>query len=227
MPPAEFNFKAPVLHAGGQITIEPNFPKSGPINKSLAIARNTEIPALLQETGEMTPAEDRQIQYHHLLSGQPVYVGRPGEEVFDCIFLDEQAIRSHVNVHAWMCELRQLLLRRSKDSKSKNSAFEMTMGNGSEAKTRCYTMGFSINPQETSIQTAAVNSTTVKNPSEVATVTRLVALITTALLEAYVTEDILRMLEKQADTDVPLTMGHETNRYTSKFCLISTVSTQC
>jgi hypothetical protein len=116
VPIAEFNFHPPVIHDDGRITIEHNFPKTGPINKALAIARNSEVHPLLKEAGHITQEENDQIRMHHCQSKQKVYIGARGDEQFEGCWLDEAAICELPSTYAQMVELGELCLRRAQAS---------------------------------------------------------------------------------------------------------------
>ncbi|KAE9378876.1 hypothetical protein N431DRAFT_325970 [Stipitochalara longipes BDJ] len=210
---AQFNFNAPVVHEDGRITIEPNFPTSGPINKALAIARNSEVHPLLKEAGHLTAEEDSSIRMHHCQSEQKIFVGPKGEEQFDGCWLDEAAIRRLPSAHAQMVELRQLCLRRSEDNKSHKSDLELMLAAGADnPKRRDYKLGFTINPQGTQINAAKTNDKTLAQPDLIARTSELAASISTDLVRAYAPSEIIALLEIQADKDVPLTYGHTENR---------------
>jgi len=128
-----FNYK-PAVEGLLRTTIEPNFAPPGtgirPPNSDLRIAKNSEIPLLLRVAGHLTPEEDRSIQYHHLKS-QPVYLGWPGAEVFECKFFETSEIKDgHPEVFDMMVELRKLLLRKKKGDTGGMSEFEKLMDYG-------------------------------------------------------------------------------------------------
>jgi hypothetical protein len=83
-------------------------------------------------------------------------------------------------------------------------------------KRRDYKLGFTINPQGTQISVAKMNDKIIANTQLVARVAELATLIATDLLRAHAPSEILDLLQRQADTDVPVTYGDVKTRFFSK-----------
>lgn len=77
------------LRPDSHLLIRPNFKLTPPtgttkaaaekqaaIDLALRIKKNSEIPFLLQEAGELNTEEDKAIQYHKYVSEQNIYVGK-------------------------------------------------------------------------------------------------------------------------------------------------------
>ena len=223
------NFKAPVEHSD-RITIEPNFPRSGPADKRMAIARNSEIPLLLKEAGHLTEAEHAAIGYCELKS-KPVYVGWPGEESFTVKHYNEAEISELHNgrILNTLKELREKAVARGKGSHSNEFALEMFLAGKTPKESsksghtpemtdrRVYTLGFTITPADSNgICMKNVEQTVLDDPERAADFNRLIIEAAVPLLENVVPEDLLRMLNKEADIRAPLTLGGERNKYFSE-----------
>jgi len=226
-----FNFKAPVEHPN-HVRIEPNFTQSGPTDKRLAIARNSEIPLLLKEPGKLTEAEHAAIGYCEL-KAKPVFVGWPGEESFTAKYYNEAEIKALQNgaVMENLEKLRERAISIGEGSHSNKSAFEMYLA-GQTPKTqlkssgqtsdkpdrRVYTLGFTIPPADANgICMKNVEKTVLDDPGRAAEITQLITKVAVPLLEHAVPANLLAMLNNEADIRSPLTIGAEENRYFSKY----------
>ncbi|KAG4429024.1 hypothetical protein IFR05_015497 [Cadophora sp. M221] len=147
-----YNYKRPRPLSNGRLLIEPKFLTTGPANRVLAVAKNSEVPIIYQEAGETTAEEDMSMGYTHLISEQPV-----------------------------------------------DSSY--------------WTMGATINPQQTSIQSAAVNKAMLDNPDLVVEVMHKISLAAVEVLESVVPLELLNMPKRHADKNVPFVYGHEDNKY--------------
>jgi len=228
----DFNFKAPIEHSD-RVTIEPNFPCSGPVHKRLAIARNSEIPMLLKEPGGLTEEEHTAISYYEL-KAKPVFVGWPGEENFTAKYYNETEINALHDGEVMQAfkKLRDISSARGQGSHANESALEMFLaGKSLKSETkkprqtsektdrRVYTLGFTIPPADANgICMKNVEKTVLDDPERAAEVTRLIAKVAVPLLENVVPAGVLNVLNKEADIRAPLTIGGENNKYFSE-CL--------
>ncbi|PVH86286.1 hypothetical protein DL98DRAFT_526818 [Cadophora sp. DSE1049] len=204
----EYNFRSPKLLSNGRLLIEPTFPTTGPINRALAIAQNSEIPFIYQQPGETTAEEDMSMGYTRLISAQPIDVGHEGDSSFTAMFLNEKALQERGRAHQLMEEVKKDLLRRGTGVHADESALERLLAGNRTPKYRFYKLGATINPQQTSIQSAKVNKAILNNSNPVAEVIHKLAQAAVEILESVVLPELLDMLKRHADKNVPFVFGH-------------------
>ncbi|KUJ09743.1 uncharacterized protein LY89DRAFT_740815 [Mollisia scopiformis] len=209
--PIEFNYKKPAVLPGKGIVVRPNYPtETGPINKALAIARNSEVPNLLLQAGELTSEEEKRIWYHRLISKEAIYVGEEGSETWNGTFLDEKAVFELPTAGQNMVDLRKKILKRGVGKFKNHSAFEGILAGRDFTKDkhkvrRSYVLGHTVHPDATSCGPAECNADRLKHQEEIAEVSNLISRIAP--------KDLLKMVTDRAATDVPMTIGSEDNPY--------------
>ncbi|APA10845.1 hypothetical protein sscle_07g056150 [Sclerotinia sclerotiorum 1980 UF-70] len=209
--PPIFNYKAPEDKGDGKYLIEPNFPSTGPLNKHLAIARNSEIPKLLTINGALTEVENASILYHHLKTNEIVYLGTERNNRTTAGYLDPKSYHQK-SPKAYTAAIRaQKMALQRDDRKPSESKLEMILGGGRRANPRCYTLGFTVNPQALATGSGPVNKAMLENQ---AYVIEFLGSITEALIgpvEAVVSAEELELVARQREIDVPFTFGSAAN----------------
>ncbi|KAF7959727.1 hypothetical protein EAE96_001337 [Botrytis aclada] len=222
-----FNYQAPIPNDTGRkdgYLILPNFNTfTGPVNQHLAIIKNSECPELLKEAGHTSKEEDEAACCHEMFFNQPYYVASgPKDEdpVFTAQFFGEEDVKDITPAYEAMKEVREIAHRKGADSNSRNdvSEFEQRMMGGSKMKLRqrrSYVQGFTITQQQDSICAAPVNAAIIDNAESTGRLNQLVAIAASHLLANCAPKEVLDRLAKQAESAVPVTFGHEDNRFFS------------
>ncbi|KAF7881857.1 uncharacterized protein EAF02_006545 [Botrytis sinoallii] len=222
-----FNYQAPISNNTGRkdgYLILPNFNTStGPINQKLAIIKNSECPELLKVAGHTSKAEDEAACCHEMFLNQPYYVAsgpKDKDPVFTAQFFGESDVKNITLAYEAMKEAREIAHRKSADPNSRNdvSEFEQRMIGGSKKKIlqrRAYVQGFTITQQQDAICAAQLNAAIIENAESTGRLNQLIAIAAGNLLANCVPKEVLARLAKQAESAVPITFGHEDNKFFS------------
>lgn len=227
-----FNYQAPIPNNTGRkdgYLILPNFNTfTGPINQKLAIIKNSECPELLKVAGHTSIAEDEAACCHEMLFNQPYYVAsgpKDKDPIFTAQFFGERDVRNITPAYEAMKEAREIAHRKSADPNSRDdiSEFEQRMVGGSKKilKRRSYVQGFTITQQQDAICAAQLNASIIENAESTGRLNQLVAIAASNLLANCAPKEVLDRLAKQTEYAVPVTFGHEDNRF---FCEYHTSS---
>ncbi|TGO42755.1 hypothetical protein BHYA_0005g00200 [Botrytis hyacinthi] len=222
-----FNYKAPIPNHTGRkdgYLILPKFNTfTGPINQKLAIIKNSESPELLKVAGHTSKAEDEAACCHEMLFNQPYYIAsgpKDKDPVFTAQFFGERDVKNITPAYEAMKEAREIAHRKSADPNSRNdiSEFEQQMVGGCKKKIlkrRSYVQGFTITQQQDAICAAQLNAAIIENAESTGRLNQLVATAAGNLLANCAPKEVLESLAKQAESAVPITFGHEDNRFFS------------
>ncbi|KAJ8068880.1 hypothetical protein OCU04_002564 [Sclerotinia nivalis] len=209
--PPTFNYKAPIDKGGGKFLIEPNFSSSEPLNKHLAIARNSEIPKLLRVKGALTEAENASMLYHHLKTNETAYLGTERNNRTTAGYLDPKSYhQKSPKAYAAAVKAQKLALQRD-DKRPSESKLEMILGGGRRANPRCYKLGFTVNPQALAAGSAPVNKFILENQAYVIDFLKSITEALIGPVETIVSAEELDLVAKQREIDVPFTFGSAAN----------------
>ncbi|EMR81523.1 hypothetical protein BcDW1_9856 [Botrytis cinerea BcDW1] len=222
-----FNYQSPIRNNTGKkdgYLILPNFStETGPINQELAIIKNSECPELLKVAGHTSKEEDQAAHCHEMFFNQPYYIAsgpKDDDPVFTAQFFGEKDIKNIPLAYKAMREAREITHRKSTDRNSQNdvSEFEQRMIGGSKKKVldrRAYVQGFTITQQQDAICAAQLNAAIIANFESIGRPNQLVAIAAGHLLANCTPKEVLDHLAKQAESAVPVTFGHEDNKFFS------------
>ncbi|PVH86285.1 hypothetical protein DL98DRAFT_582867 [Cadophora sp. DSE1049] len=167
----EFCFKAPPLQSDGSYLLKPKFPslKKGQKVSASTMAKNRKIPEQYRLSGEITVEELQNMHYENIQSKVKYVVGRSDEEkMLKAAFYDEQALSEDDQPWTYMARPREIATTRE---------------GGHDGRSRLETL---LAGCWTKIQSASANSDIVEDPSFVAEVVRLSALVVTRILKRTV-----------------------------------------
>lgn len=196
----EWNYKAPVVRSDGSLLIEPNFPALKPGEKMdpnimrLRLAKNKELPEILQDAGHLTPAEDRMIQYHNLKAGEGAFVGTAFNPVFTARLFDEKMIKERADTYARFIRVRGYISARPVGKVDGPSEYEIIHIKGPE-NSRGYSRGFTMNPQADAAGAALVTKALVENLEVDARISRDIYAIANDLTSAVAPQEDLDLLD--------------------------------
>ncbi|CAD6444247.1 813c1d02-8d1a-4d9d-962f-d046a2cfa739 [Sclerotinia trifoliorum] len=209
--PPTFNYKAPIDKGDGRYLIEPNFSSSEPLNKHLAIARNSEIPKLLTTKGALTEAENASMLYHHLKTNETVYLGTERNNRTTAGYLDPKSYhQKSPKAYAAAVKAQKMALQRD-ERRPGESKLEMILGGGRRANPRCYTLGFTVNPQALAAGSGPVNKAILANQAYVLEFLRSITEALIGPVETIVSTEELDLVARQREIDVPFTFGSAAN----------------
>ncbi|TEY22097.1 hypothetical protein BOTCAL_1613g00010 [Botryotinia calthae] len=119
-----------------------------------------------------------------------------------------------------MREAREITHRKSTDRNSRKdvSEFEQRMMGGPKKKVldrRAYVQGFTITQQQDAICAAQLNAAIIANAESTGRLNQLVAIAAGHLLANCAPKAVLDRLAKQTESTVPVTFGHEDNKFFS------------
>ncbi|TGO45744.1 hypothetical protein BCON_0369g00080 [Botryotinia convoluta] len=224
-----FNYQAPIPNNTGRkdgYLILPNFNTfTGPVNQKLAIIKNSECPELLKVAGHTSKEEDEAACCHEMFFNQPYYVAsgpKDKDPIFTAQFFGEKDVKNITPAYEAMKEAREIAHRKGTDPNSRNdvSEFEQRMMGGSKKKIvqrRSYVQGFTITQQQDAICAAQVNAAIIENAESTGRLNQLVAIAAGHLLANCAPKEVLDRLAKQAESAVPITFGHEDNKFFCKY----------
>ncbi|TGO82810.1 hypothetical protein BPOR_0754g00050 [Botrytis porri] len=222
-----FNYQAPIPNNTGRrdgYLILPNFDTStGPVNQKLAIIENSECPELLKVAGHTSKVEDGAACCHEMFFNQPYYVASGPEDknpVFIAQYFGENDVKNVTSAYEAMKEAREIAHRKSADPNSQDdiSEFEQRMVGNSKKKIlkrRAYVQGFTITQQQDAICAAPVNAAIIEHAEFTGKLNQLVAIAAGRLLANCAPKEVLDRLAKQAESAIPVTFGHEDNKFFS------------
>ncbi|KAF7909884.1 uncharacterized protein EAF01_003602 [Botrytis porri] len=222
-----FNYQAPIPNNTGRrdgYLILPNFDTStGPVNQKLAIIENSECPELLKVAGHTSKVEDGAACCHEMFFNQPYYVASGPEDknpVFTAQYFGENDVKNVTSAYEAMKEAREIAHRKSADPNSQDdiSEFEQRMVGNSKKKIlkrRAYVQGFTITQQQDAICAAPVNAAIIEHAEFTGKLNQLVAIAAGRLLANCAPKEVLDRLAKQAESAIPVTFGHEDNKFFS------------
>lgn len=212
--PVEFNYSLPIQREDGHAYHMPNY--TGKL--WLARLRNAEVPELINDAiGYLTAEEDRSIQMNRIPPNQKVFVNKDENASFTAQQVDSKTIQENLPsfVMEGILKLRKILLRRGEGEDSENCRFEKILRSEKGAKSRVYTMGWSIPPNGDSGGVATTALGHFKHRDELAEVVQLIAKVSQAIIRYVTPAEELRVLELQSEIDAAYTVGDEENR---NFC---------
>ncbi|KAK6593339.1 hypothetical protein H4I96_11274 [Botrytis cinerea] len=211
------------LKKDGYLILPNSSTETGPINQKLAIIKNSECPELLIVAGHTSKEEDQAAHCHEMFFNQPYYIAsgpKDDDPVFTAQFFGEKDIKNIPLAYKAMREAREITHRKSTDRNSQNdvSEFEQRMIGGSKKKVldrRAYVQGFTITQQQDAICAAQLNAAIIANSESIGRLNQLVAIAAGHLLANCAPKEVLDHLAKQAESAVPVTFGHEDNKFFS------------
>lgn len=190
------------------------------LNAPLLLKNNAHISLfrLLKVTGALTEEENQSILYQNLKTNEALHMGTKEKNITVAGYLGPRSFseRSPKAYNAAVEAQKMALLR--DEVKPEESKLELILGGGKRSKHRCYTLGFTVNPQAMAAGSAPVNKVMLQ-PENKAYVIKFLQLLTEALMgpvETLVSQEELDLARTQREIDVPFTFGLVQNYLFSK-----------